>query len=315
MKDPRNILTRHPANPILKPRDYPGVNTLFNPSPIMYKDKTYLLVSATTTASERCVSYRETFLATSADGVHFELSKEPFIDQSTLPEPYCPMGGIIDSRLTRIGDTYYFCAPQGVYEIGHDGVAMVMFSTKDFKSVELHGMVTLPYNRGTSLFPEKINGKYLRMDRPGAENKGSIWLAESPDLMHWGFYRPLLAPGWAIWNSAKIGPTPPLKTSEGWLVIVHGVELNCASSNYYIGAMLLDLEHPDTIIGKTRSWLLAPEAPYETMGQVNHVVFPCGAIADESKDELRLYYGAADTCIALASGSLSAVIEACKKNW
>ncbi len=310
MKDPRKILTRHPANPILDPRDYPGINTLFNPSPIMHDGRTYMLVAATT-ANCRGVNHRETFLAISEDGVKFELSREPFIDQRTLPEPYCRMGGIIDSRLTKIGDTYYFTAPQGVRELGYDHVVMVLFSTKDFKSVNVHSIVTLPYNRGTSLFPEKINGKYMRLDRPGADRHGSIWIAESPDLIHWGNYRPLLKGNWAIWNSGKIGPTPPLKTSKGWLVVVHGVEYNCSGSHYYIGAVMLDLENPDKIIGRTQSYLLAPEAAYEVNGQVSNVVFPCGAIIDESKDEFRLYYGAADTCVALATGSLSEIIDAC----
>ena len=123
----------------------------------------------------------------------------------------------------------------------------------------------------------------------------------------------LLNPGYVRWGTQKIGPTPPIRTASGWLVIVHGVFRPCDGPHYSIGAILLDLEDPCRVIGKTTSFLLTPEEPYETNGLVDNVVFPCGAIADERGDELHLYYGAADTCICLATGSLSAVIEACKQ--
>ena len=114
-----------------------------------------------------------------------------------------------------------------------------------------------------------------------------------------------------MWNTSKIGPTPPLRVPEGWLVIVHGVETPCDGPHYYIGAILLDADNPRKVIGKTRSWLLAPEMPYETNGQVDNVVFPCGALADIARDEPRLYYGAANARVCLATGSLSQVVRAC----
>jgi predicted GH43/DUF377 family glycosyl hydrolase len=215
--------------------------------------------------------------------------------------------------MTKIDDTYYICTP--VMSKEFDGPSTLLGKTRDFIKYEEMGLITLPKNRGASLFPEKINGKYYKLDRPGGGKGalGTIWTSSSPDLLHWGDFKPLLSP-YCAWNWTKIGPTPPIKTDKGWLVIIHGVNTPCDGSHYYIGAMLLKLDDPTIIIGKTYSYLLAPKMDYETNGQTDNVVFPCGAIAEHEKDNLRLYYGATDSTICLAEGSLSMIIEACEKN-
>jgi len=178
-------------------------------------------------------------------------------------------------------------------------------------------VISLPDNRVPCLFPERINGKYMRLDRPyrvGPNNfhyMGNMWVSSSPDLIHWGCHRPLLKPGYAPWTRTKIGPVPPIKTDRGWLVIVHGVSQSCAGHRYCLGAILLDLEDPTRIIGKTLSSILEPCEPHETMGVVPNVVFACGALADPEKDEIRVYFGGADTTISLATGSLNELLEAC----
>ena len=308
--DPRRILTRHPANPILTPEDHPGINTVFNPSPALLPNGETVLLVSCTTFDRKANSFRETRVARSADGVRFTLADRPLAQQRVLPGPFDRLGGIIDCRLTRVDDAWYFLSPQGTWEIGFEGVCTVMYRTRDFETAELVDVVALPDNRGVSLFPEKIGGYYWRLDRPMARN-GMIWLSRSPDLIHWGHHRPLLAPGYSIWNTTKIGPTPPIRVPEGWLVLLHGVDTPCDGPHYYIGAMLLDADDPLKIVGKTRSYLLAPEAPCETNGQVDNVVFPCGAIARPECDELWLYYGAADTRVCLATGSLRAIVDAC----
>lgn len=311
-KDATGIFTRHPANPILDPADYPGVNTLFNPSPALVDGRTVLLVSCTVYDGGPKKNFRQTRLAWSDDGIRFDLETKPFVDQDALPYPYCDLGGIIDNRLQKIDDWWYFIAPQGTWEIGFNNCVSVLYRTEDFRTVELVETVALPFNRGVSLFPDKIQGKYWRLDRPGeVGTKGTIWAASSPDLVHWGCFRPVLSCGYSIWNGAKIGPTPPIRTDEGYLVIVHGVDEPCDGTHYYIGAMLLDLDDPTKIRGLTQSYLLAPEAEYERDGQVDNVVFPTGALAKPEADELWLYYGAADTRVCLAVGSLSETIRAC----
>ena len=308
MKDATRILKRHPANPLISPDDCPGVYAVFNPSPVMHDGKTILLLSMAFFKSRT----PETRVARSDDGIHFTIAEEPFINLDGLPYPFdIVCWNVIDSRVTWIDDAYYILTP--ISTVKFDTAVTILGRTKDFNKYELIDIVALPRNRGASLFPEKINGKYYRLDRPGAGtgSYGSIWLSSSPDLIHWGGFRPLLHPGYAKWNGTKIGPTPPIRTEEGWLVIVHGVRTPCDGARYYISAVLLDLEDPCKIIGKAYSYLLGPEQDYETRGNVDNVVFPCGAIADYDKDELRLYYGAADTRICLATGSLGEVVQAC----
>ncbi len=318
MLDATKILTRHPKNPIITHDMLPGIAAVYNPSPVMYQDKTILVLS--TLSYDFDLKHQKpvgSYIAVSDDGINFKIrTKEPFIDFTKYGEPFSNVIGTapIDNRITKIGDEYYILTP--IFG-GGEGPFTVMGKTKDFETYTPVEIVTLPANRGSSLFPEKINGKYYRLDRPssGESSSGSIWLSSSPDLIHWGCHRPLIKAGYAIWNIVKIGATPPIKTPEGWLVIVHGVfSWGGGMGQYSIGALLLDLQDPSKIIGMTKSWLLAPEADYETRGMVNNVCFPCGAIADFKKDELRLYYGAADTSVCLASGSLSQVIEACRRN-
>lgn len=313
-KDATRILKRHPQNPLLHVKDYPGVAQIYNPSPVMYNGQTILLVSVVdhkTPGLGRDVG--QTRIARSIDGINFELSAENFVKVPAKTYPYSSLYHFIDNRVTKIGDTYYMITPVGVR--GFMGPVGVLGKTKDFETYDCIDIITQPPSRGASLFPEKINGKYYKIDRPslgGAEpGHGEMWLSSSPDLVHWGSFRPLLAPNYKFWNVNKIGPTPPIKTDEGWLVIVHGVFTPAGGTYYYIGAILLDLDDPAKIIGKTSSYLLGPEEDYERHGNCDNTVFPCGAIANYETDKLRLYYGACDSCICLATGSLSEVVNAC----
>ena len=311
MKDATKIMVRHPENPLITPDSVPGAAGVFNPSPAMLGGKTILLLSVFPyVLPSQCVG---SHVAVSDDGVHFTVNPDPFIDLSKARPPFNEIGAaMIDNRITPMDGVFYIQTP--VYHRG-EGPFTLLGKTTDFKSYEPIEITSLPVNRGSSIFPEKINGKYYRLDRPGADmTSATIWLSSSPDLIHWGCHRPLLRNGYAIWNFKKIGPTPPIRTAQGWLVIVHGVwSWMDSDHHYHIGAVLLDLNDPGKVIGFTKSWLLMPEKDYETRGTVDNVVFPCGALADAARDELRIYYGAADTRVGLATGSLSAVIEACKR--
>jgi predicted GH43/DUF377 family glycosyl hydrolase len=310
-KDATRLLTRHPANPLLKVSDYPGIAQLYNPSPVRFGDKILLLVSVITFRGGNGIDSGETRLAESADGVHFRLADEPFVTLPARP-PFDRINRhLIDSRVTRIDDTYYIVTP--VMSDQYDGPCAVLGRTKDFKSYEAMDIISHPRNRGASLFPEKIGGLYYKIDRPGGGPNSycTMWISSSPDLIHWGRFRPLLHPGYKFWNANRVGPTPPIRTDRGWLVIVHGQWGPPGGKQYYIGAILLDLHDPSVIVGKTGSYLLAPQMDYEMHGNCDNTVFPCGALADHAKDELWLYYGGADSCVCLATGSLSAVVDAC----
>ncbi|MDD2711156.1 MAG: glycoside hydrolase family 130 protein [Verrucomicrobiae bacterium] len=312
MKDATRILRRHPANPLLHVKDYPGIAQLYNPAPVQHNDETLLLVSVVEHAAKRGYGrdVGQTRIARSKDGVHFTLGTGNFIDVQSEAHPWSLYHHFIDNRVTKIGDTYYIVTPVMVH--GFVSPLGMLGRTRDFVTYERMDTITLPPNRGASLFSEKINGKYWKLDRPGGGSvRGDIWISSSPDLLHWGGYQPLLAANYRFWNTDKIGPTPPIKTDKGWLVIIHGVFTPAGGTYYYIGAMLLDLNEPWKIIGKTNSYLLGPEEEYEKHGNCDNTVFPCGAIADAAKDELRLYYGACDNYICLATGSLSEVVQAC----
>jgi len=309
--DASRIMKRYEGNPVIDPKDYPGVFQIFNPGVAEYQGKIILLASMVYFKGGGCAN-GVTKVAESEDGIHFKIRDEVFIDLQTRGFPYDIVSRhVIDNRVSQIGDTYYILTPVGLH--GWSGPATVLGKTKDFKTYEPMEVVAEPHSRGNSLFPEKIKGKYYRLDRPAYGAGGEIWLSSSPDLIHWGCFRPVLRPSYAYWNTSKIGPTPPIKTDQGWLEIVHGVVSPCGGTYYSIGAVMLDLEEPWKVIGKTMGYLLRPEEDYETHGVVDNVVFPCGALADKKKDLLTLYYGAADTRICLATGKLSEVIEACMK--
>ena len=113
--------------------------------------------------------------------------------------------------------------------------------------------------------------------------------------------------GW--WDSARVGVgAPPLETEAGWLLVYHGVRQTVAGALYRVGLALLDLEDPTRVTHRCGEWVLGPAESYELVGDVPGVVFPCGLIHDADTDELRLYYGAADTVVALATATLSDVL-------
>jgi predicted GH43/DUF377 family glycosyl hydrolase len=315
MKDATQILKRHPKNPLLHIKDFPGSAQIYNPSPVMYGDETILLISvvdhAATQGFGRDVG--QTRIARSHDGINFTLSDKDFIETQSGEYPYPLYHHFIDNRITKIEDWYYIVTP--VMVNGYDSPVGMLGRTRDFESYERIDIITQPKNRGASLFPEKINGKYYKLDRPGGGDggDGDIWISASPDLVHWGEFKPVIAAGYRFWNVQKIGPTPPIKTDEGWLDIMHGVFSPAGGTYYYIGAILLDLEEPWKVIGKTNSYLMMPVEEYEKHGNSDNTIFPCGAIPKYDKDELWLYYGATDFSICLATGSLSEIVEACKR--
>ncbi len=308
-------LQKYSGNPIIKPEDFPGSYAIFNPGQAVYDGKILLLVPICHKSGKYCGQENEitAHVATTEDGVNFNIKPEPFfVRDNTVPYSKVSMQ-CIDFRITQIEDTYYIIHPGCSDQWGTIGI---LSKTKDFKSLEHIDIISLPDNRMPCLFPEKINGKFVRLDRPyrvcpnDYHEMGNIWLSSSPDMIHWGGHRPLLQP-FSYWATTKIGPTPPIKTEAGWLVIIHGVSRSATGHRYSIGAMLLDIDDPLKIIGLTCGDILSPEEPYEFNGIVPNVCFPAGSLAFPEKDEIRIYYGCSDTFIGLATGSLSELIQQC----
>ena len=170
-----------------------------------------------------------------------------------------------------------------------------------------------PENKDAALFPRRFGGRYAMIHRPVATGGSGahIWLSFSPDLIHWGDHRILLQARRGAWwdaNRIGVGP-PPLETAEGWLVLYHGVRTTMGGCLYRLGLALLDLEDPRRVLRRSDQWVFGPETAYERQGDVGGVVFPCGWILDEPSGMIRLYYGGADTCLALATARLAEVLD------
>jgi predicted GH43/DUF377 family glycosyl hydrolase len=301
------LLKRHPDNPILQPKDFGDVDSVFNCGQTMFQNETLLLVPVC-----KKQSVPEMYVATSRDGVNFEIREKPFIT-SASGYPWSKYDEWpIDPRITQIDDIYYISRPIQT----PTGAAAILEKTEDFIHREVLGCIALSPNRVPCLFPGRINGRYYKLDRPssgsGDREVGEIWISSSTNLLDWGDFRPLLGvPVSHVWATSKIGPTPPIWTEAGWLVIYHGVLKSSSGTRYSLAAMLLDLDRPWQVTGISDGWLMTPDAPYEFMGNVPNTIFSCGAIADLKDNTLRVYYGAADTCIGLAVGKLDEVLDDC----
>lgn len=296
---------RYEKNPILSSDDVPyPCNTVFNAAACKFQNQYLLLLRI-----EDLKGHSHLTLAHSDDGYQFKVDSQPWITPSDDPyyEPY-ERFGVEDPRITLIEDTYYITYTA----YGPFGPRVGIGSTKDFVSFERISLATEVDNKDAILFPEKIDGSYAMIDRPGGMGgqMGAIWITYSKDLIHWGRARAILGPA-PGWGPSKLGiSTPPLKTDRGWFTLYHGVRETASGRLYRIGAMLLNLTDPSRISGYTEHFIFGPEELYERTGDVPNVVFPCGIIL-ESDGTLKMYYGAADTCIAVAEAKLDDILKLC----
>ena len=228
-------------------------------------------------------------VARSKDGVHFDIEPKPAL----FPEHALEAWGIEDPRVTQIGDMYYITYSSASAR----GVGVGLAETRDFRTFKRHGLMLAPENKDVMIFPEKINGKYYALHRPVPKSFGSpeMWIAESPDLIHWGNHRFLMGLSEQGWDSARMGGgAVPIRTDRGWLALYHGAD---SKHRYCMGAVLLDLKNPAEVIARSRVPVLEPETAYEVNGFFGGVVFSCGAILRDQT--IRMYYGAADEVMAV----------------
>ncbi len=304
---PRNgkgldIISRWEGNPALTVEDVPfRANTVFNGSPIVTRDGVYILLRVEGQQGGSVFA-----LARSKDGLRFKVDPEPVM----LPArdgPFADMEtkGIEDPRVTIIDGVTYV-----MYTVVSDaGYRIALARTNDHVNYERMGPVSEPGNKDGVLFPRRINGRYVRLDRPIGAGVGSIWVSYSPDLMNWGDAEVVIQPRRGYWDEFRIGAScPPIETSEGWLEIYHGVKKTSAGPIYRIGTVLLDLDDPAKVIKRSVAPVLSPRAEYERIGDVGNVVFACGAVVEENGD-MKIYYGAADTSICVALTSLGELMS------
>ncbi|HEX2982234.1 MAG TPA: glycoside hydrolase family 130 protein, partial [Ignavibacteriales bacterium] len=253
---------RYEKNPVLTKENVAfNINSIFNPGAVKFQNK-YLLMCRIEMPNGRSSFVR----AWSENGFDFTVEPKPCLTPEDHKEYYKYVEwGIEDTRITQIGDTYY---------LTYTGYSkymplVILTETKDFENFEIHGPITEPSNKDCCLFPEKIDGYYWKVDRPSAETKRDIWISRSKDLLHWGGYEILTEPVPGTWENDKIGAsTPPVRTKEGWLMLYHGVRGFGISTLYKLGVLLLDLEKPWIIKGRSKEPILVPDLPYERIGDV-----------------------------------------------
>ncbi|HEY5585971.1 MAG TPA: glycoside hydrolase family 130 protein [Ruminiclostridium sp.] len=298
----RGPLIRYGGNPILTPETMPfECFSVFNTGAVRFKGK-YLLLLRVEHRDLACYFYT----AISDDGINFTVNQEPINYPCSEAEKNNP-GTRFDMRITPIDGTFYVC--HAIYSSLGSQIAMAR--TDDFVNFEPISNPSVPSNRNAVLFPEKIGGLYARLERPqDLGGTGAIWISYSPDLIFWGKSSPLFIPR-MNWGTRKVGAgIIPIKTEKGWLEIYHGTMLTASTENYFLGAVLLDLEDPSKVIAAPKEFILAPEMDYERIGQVPNVVFTGGAIeTDDGK--LNIYYGGADTRVCLAQTTVSELLEFC----
>ncbi len=263
--------------------------------------------SALTSIDSRVINYKgEDYLTTlshfrllcSDDGINFhEVEGYPYLYGESLLETF----GVEDCRVVFINNRYYL----SYTAVSNSGVGVGLRTTKDWKSFNYHGMIFPPHNKDCAIFSEKINDLFYALHRPSSVEIGGnyIWLAQSPDGIHWGKHQCILKTRKGHWDSVRIGAgSAPIKTDRGWLEIYHGADEN---NQYCLGAFLMDLDKPEKVIGRTEIPIMVPLAEYETNGFFGNVVFTNGFLVNG--DELTIYYGAADTYICGATFSIKTI--------
>lgn len=288
------VCWRYSANPVI-PRDLlPSSNSIFNSAVTPFEGAFAGVFRCDNTAREMCIH-----AGRSRDGISWNIDPEPIRFQSDNAE-VAVVEYAYDPRVCRIEDRYWV-----TWCNGYHGPTIGVAWTKDFRTFHKVENALLPFNRNGVLFPRRINGKYVLLSRPsdnGHTPFGDIFLSQSPDMEHWGGHRFVMGTtGKYPWQSTKIGAGPiPIETTEGWLMIYHGVLTSCNGFVYSFGAALLDLEQPWKVIARTAPYIFSPQAPYELAGDVPNVTFPCAALADAPTGRIAIYYGAADTVTGLA---------------
>jgi predicted GH43/DUF377 family glycosyl hydrolase len=300
------LFLRSDSNPILTAADWPyPVHSVFNAGATRLQDGTTLLLCRV--EDRRGLSHL--CAARSADGVsNWVIDAEPTFraDPERHPEE---LWGIEDARITFVPELGKYAIAYTAFGKGGPGVSLAL--TEDFVNFDRCGLVMQPDDKDAALLPRRINGMHALIHRPIADSGAHVWISYSPDLRSWGGHRLMLMArrgGW--WDANKVGLSPPLiETEQGWLMLYHGVRSTAAGSLYRLGVALFELENPENLLLRGDEWIFGPEMPYETRGDVGNVTFPCGYTIAADGDTLNLYYGAADTCIALATGSVSAILQ------
>jgi predicted GH43/DUF377 family glycosyl hydrolase len=301
------LFSRHSDNPILTASDWPyAVNSVFNPGATLLPDGTTLLLCRV--EDRRGLSHLT--VARSVNGIdNWQIDSRPTFaaDPINFPEE---LWGVEDPRITYVEELKKYAIVYTAYTRDGPGVSLAL--TEDFSQFERLGVIMAPEDKDAALLPHRIDGQWALIHRPVSAPRAHMWISFSENLYHWGRHKFMLeARRGAWWDANKIGLSPPpILTAKGWLVIYHGVRQTAAGAIYRLGLALFDLMKPEVCLKRGDEWIFGPEEIYERRGDVDNVVFPCGTTIAPDGDTVRLYYGAADTSIAMATGSIQAMLLA-----
>lgn len=305
--DPQpSLFTRYSDNPILSRDNWPyAVNSVFNAGAVRLADGDTLLLCRV--EDRRGLSHLTVARsANGADGWRIDATPTLPAEPQRYPEE---IWGIEDPRITWVPELEQYAIAYTSFARGGPGVSLTL--TRDFRSFERYGVVMPPEDKDAALLPRRIGGYWALIHRPMTSLGAHMWISYSPDLRHWGRHKIVLEArrgGW--WDANKIGLcSPPIETAKGWLMLYHGVRMTASGSIYRMGLALFDLENPELCLQRGDSWIFGPEAPYERGGDVKDVVFPCGQTIGADGDTIHLYYGAGDSCVALATGSIDRLLS------
>lgn len=302
------LFKRYKNNPILTAEMWPyPAHAVFNAGATRLKDGTTLLLVRV----EERTGHSHLTAARSKNGIDgWVIDPEPTLrpDPEHYPEE---LWGIEDPRITWVEELQKYVITYTAFGKAGPGVAVAV--TKDFKTFERYGLAMQPDDKDAVVLPRRINGDFAMIHRPVhvSEAGAHIWISYSPDLKNWGNHKLMLRArkgGW--WDANKVGLSPPLiETPRGWLMLYHGVRNTCSGSLYRLGVALFALDKPEECLLRGAEWIFGPETPYERVGDVGNVAFPCGFTIGEDGDSINMYYGAADTSMALATGSIKALLR------
>jgi predicted GH43/DUF377 family glycosyl hydrolase len=304
----RELFHRHPGNPILTAESWPyPANAVFNPAAAAVDGETVLLARV---EDLRGISHLT--IARSSNGVDgWSIDTEPLLSPAAGVES--EQWGFEDPRVVWVAELDRWVITCTAY--GPAGPAVYLATTEDFTAIERYGIVRHPEDKNAALLPHRIDGRWVLFHRPKTEfggAHGEILISRSADLVSWSSPEQVLQPrDGAWWDSLRIGiGPPPLLTDHGWLLVYHGVKDTVSGQLYRVGLALLDRDEPTRVLRRLPNWVFAPLAPYERSGDVPNVVFPCGLLHDAATGEVRLYYGAADDSICLATARLDDLLDA-----
>jgi len=300
------IVWRSQKNPIITRSIVPGVNSIFNSAVVPYQGGFAGVFRCDSTTRDM-----EIHSGKSPDGLKWKIQPQR-IDFICEDEEIHHFEYAYDPRVCWIEDRYYI-----TWCNGYHGPTIGVGYTYDFEKFYQLENAFLPYNRNGVLFPRRIKGNFAMFSRPsdtGHTKFGDIFYSESPDMVYWGHHRHVMSPRDG-WQSTKVGAGPiPIETSEGWLMIYHGVLTSCNGFVYSFGAALLDLDQPWKVIYRTKPYLLHPRELYENVGDVPNVAFPCASLLDAPTGRMAIYYGGADTVTCLAFAQINDLIDFIKTN-